>query len=716
MEYRGEGDCTEDMKGGSSSAPRRGQQQAPDVAAWAEATEWPEAMSVFQCTHALGLLRTVERIAKSPGALEGNDASSFRVKVRVIRPAPHWRLEASVFIAKLPLFPRLGYRVGGTQSPGSGNRSGFQRLFADVIAPIHLATVAEALHAQQQPHAGCTACAGAGITRSHASSGGCASQPTERRESVASEESLRNVGGTAPPLAFLAKLLVTFRLDPRGLGSDFRLAPFLSLHYTPNLGCAAVLACTNDPDVVSANRLVGDQYNEFLAHCLTGQSGHHSLEHTRIVHVNGHEVSVGVMKFRKSQVKRDLARSVLPVLGYMLWEFEDRGVIERFLFAQGLKTHTPSLTAFVKAVEGIDTPQQALAALQAVLEDGSEPSAIALLLFGHSWNPDKRWSRMTSSRILTQPWVDGGGTTSGGSPSVRGPSMCPLLSAEVSRSRTGRRPNEGFRHFEHILLSSSYEEVERCHPHWMEGLFFGARGILCKDEEHGATMDRVSQEIQPVEGTTLHGLLVGSPPPVFGDSRATPPLHEEGMMQSDGAGHLDTLYCGHYTNDGNDENADPNRFRPRVVETLLDQVHAAISATQGACTADETRDPAGFNPGEWMATAIHAAGRNTRPALHDIGNAPAVVGHGMGKHTATGRSMIPPPVRTAIVDAVGYAPVCSLHLGDLPITPTASLQYAQQAYIASPLTGLTPVGLDRRRTSLATHEDASSQDERGGGV
>jgi len=705
---------------------------------------------VFECARALDLLSDVERPARghAPAGTGATEASAFRVKVRVIRARPNWRLEAAVFVAKLPLYPRLGYRVGGAHAAGSGNRSGFQRLLADVIAPIHLAVVAEALHAQRPR--GCGMCAEEGEgggeeeegepslgSWSQGSAGGvraptfhpdeagvervtrkASSSPSSvtcmqgtalpalvdgrdpRRESIASEDGAcpavaveEAVGERSPDI--FAKLLVTFRLDPRGSGNDFDLAPFLSLHYVPNLGCAAALSAAGDPDAVSANRLVGDQYEAFLSYCLTGQSGHHTLEHHRRVQRPGarddsHVDNIGVLMFRKSQVKKDLTRSVLPVLGYMLWEFEDRDVVERFV--AHCKSHTANLQAFIKAVDGVDTAQQALAAIRAVLEDGGEPSAIALLIFGHAWNPDKRWSRLTSSRILTQPCLDG--DQSPDADTARGLCMNAKLPAEVTRSRTGRRPNEGFRHFEHILLSIPYEEVERFHPEWTAGLFHGAREILCKDVNRAKSRAAIGEGKRPRIRTGLQGGDLGTPV-------ATPhgPLHCRSGREA--------VFYDAQGMDANDEKENAIPPRRARVGALFGQAHTSASAADGILGADSCLDSAGYSALDW--------GRSHRPALVDIGNAP-----GRGEGSPACKNGADPmlgaaPQCTTLVDRIRYWPLLDtapLSVGphfDFPITPTASIQQAQQAYIASPLTCLTPAG--GTVGSLASHDEVTGRHE-----
>ena len=107
-----------------------------------EAGQYALARDVFQSEKACSLLAQVERDDRKLG---------YRVRVRVIRGGPNWRVEAGLFARRLPLFPRLQMSAG-VKSSGAGmqaahgNRTAFQELFERVMRPLHLAVLVEGMH------------------------------------------------------------------------------------------------------------------------------------------------------------------------------------------------------------------------------------------------------------------------------------------------------------------------------------------------------------------------------------------------------------------------------------------------------------------------------------------------------------------------------------------------------------------------------------------
>ena len=107
-----------------------------------EAGQYALARDIFQSEKARSLLAQVERDDRNLG---------YRVRVRVIRGGPNWRVEAGVFARRLPLFPRLRMSAGGKSSGAGmqaahGNRTAFQDLFERVMRPLHLAVLVEGMH------------------------------------------------------------------------------------------------------------------------------------------------------------------------------------------------------------------------------------------------------------------------------------------------------------------------------------------------------------------------------------------------------------------------------------------------------------------------------------------------------------------------------------------------------------------------------------------
>ena len=467
---------------------------------------YPLARDVFQSERARALLAKAEN-DEAAGSL------GFRVRVRVMRSGPNWRLEAGVFLRRLPLFPRL--KAAGKGEDGvkqmlvaHGNKTAFQQVFERILRPIHLATLSEgefqrALRERERQQ---TTLRGFGRwdSQSHWISTQMASAEalsSAGRKSVF--EAAGIVDGVREPWRqpkpgetvvtieaehahVMAKLLVSFILEEILTAEpDFTLIPFIRMHYTPNLGHVSWLALREDPDVnETPDPRVGSNFSEYLEFCQGRWGSHHSVQHVPHHDADGNELNatteVGLLSYTKAQGPPDRPRDTFPVVGYLQWDvLSYDAVINFFTGTVGGRR----LREFFRCVDGLgNTPKKAMAIVREIATTQKDASAIALFLYGHTWNPGKHFSRLINAHHLyTQPRLRSGGTEF---------CMNTDISCELAKIGTGRRSKAQVL-FEHILLSDTFEHFRDIHPQYVSSLFFGSRSLLAAPFEGG---DRVREQ------------------------------------------------------------------------------------------------------------------------------------------------------------------------------------------------------------------------------
>ena len=505
---------------------------------------FPLARDVFVSERSRALLAQVENDS-------AGDRLGYRVRVRVMRGGPNWRVEVGVFARRLPLFPRLksvGRGPGGVMhmQVAHGNRTAFQELLERILGPIHLATLSEgafqtALLARARDHIrpGSSSWDPGGQSHWINERMATASMLTDPNQSLYSAEGIgapvsypsmegggepgsttpphpqpqsqpqsprapgENPSGTASTPEYghvMAKLLVSFFLEEIWVGEpDFNMQPFIRMHYTPNLGHISWLALRDDPEVnETPDQRIGSNLREYLEYCQGRWGSHHSVTHMQHVDMDGQQLEeiteVGLLRYTKAQGTRERPRDTFPVVGYVQWDIVSYDAVVNFFTERqvgiGMERQgglgPKRLRDFYRCVDGLgDTPRKALNIVREIARGEKDASAIALFLYGHTWNAGKHFARLINAHHLyTQPQLMPGGVEY---------CMNRQISCELAKIGTGRRSRSQVL-FEHILLSSTFEDFQRRFPEYLPSLIFGSRHVLVAPSEDPKTLDLTKHE------------------------------------------------------------------------------------------------------------------------------------------------------------------------------------------------------------------------------